>query len=103
MTASSRRVIAFINTGHVIDHMFMLIYPTAVLGMRAEFNLSYGELIALSLGGFLAFGAGSVPAGWLCDRWSRRNMMGVFFIGIGTATMLTKLVQAPWQVACGLA
>jgi hypothetical protein len=45
MTAS-RPIICFINIGHAIDHMFM----------RA-----YRELIALSLGGFIAFGAGSVP------------------------------------------
>jgi hypothetical protein len=69
MTAS-RRIICFINIGHInighaIGHMFMLIFPTAVLGMQADFARPYRELIALSLGRFIAFGAGSVPAGWL--------------------------------------
>jgi hypothetical protein len=32
-----RRIICFINIGHAIDHMFMLIFPTAVLGMQADF------------------------------------------------------------------
>jgi MFS family permease len=100
--APSGRVIGFINAGHVIDHMFMLIYPTAVLGMQAEFPDSYGELLALTLGGFIAFGAGSLPAGWLGDRWSRRNMMAVFFCGIGAATMATGFARTPWQLACGL-
>jgi MFS family permease len=98
----SQRVIAFINIGHVIDHMFMLIFPTAVLGMAASFHWSYSELLALSVGGFIAFGVGSVPAGWLGDLWSRRNMMAVFFLGIGAATALTGLAPSPWLLAAGL-
>jgi hypothetical protein len=53
MTRSSR-VIGFINIGHMIDHMIMLIFPTAVLGMQTDFAQSYSELIAFSLGGFIA-------------------------------------------------
>jgi MFS family permease len=100
---SSRRVIAFINIGHAIDHMFMLIFPTAVLGMQAEFAQPYGELIVMSLGGFIAFGAGSVPSGWLGDRWSRRNMMAIFFLGIGAATVATGFARTSWELATGLA
>jgi MFS family permease len=98
----SRRIIGFINIGHMIDHMFMLIFPTAVLSMGSTFARSYSDLIALALGGFIAFGAGSFPAGWLGDRWSRRNMMAIFFFGIGVATFATGLVQTTWQLAIGL-
>ena len=98
----SQRVIAFINVGHVIDHMFMLIFPTAVLGMATSFGWSYSELLPLSVGGFIAFGVGSMPSGWLGDLWSRRNMMAVFFIGIGVATALTGFAPTPWALAAGL-
>ena len=101
--AASRRIIGFINVGHMIDHMFMLIFPTAVLSMQSTFARPYSELIALALGGFIAFGAGSFPAGWLGDRWSRRNMMAIFFFGIGAATFATGLVQTTRQLAIGLA
>src|SRR3546814_7639739 len=90
-TVLPRRVIGFVNLAHLTDHMFMLIFPTAVLAMEADFGRSYGELLALSVGGFIAFGAGSLPSGWLGDHWSRRNMMGVFFIGIGIAAILAGL------------
>ena len=102
MTARSS-VIGFINIGHLIDHLVMLIFPTAVLGMQADFDRPYSELIALAVGGFVMFGAGSLPAGWLGDRWSRRNMMAVFFIGLGVATIATGFVQTYWQLALGLA
>ncbi len=96
-------VIGFINIGHLIDHMVMLIFPTAVLGMQTDFARPYGELITLALGGFIMFGAGSLPAGWLGDRWSRRNMMAVFFLGLGIATIATGFTQTRWQLAIGLA
>lgn len=100
--ASSRRAIGFINLGHLIDHMFMLIFPTAVLGMETDFARPYSALLVLSLGGFIAFGAGAVPAGWLGDRWSRRNMMAIFFLGIGAAAIATGFAQTRWQLALGL-
>ncbi|MFJ3467043.1 MFS transporter [Pseudomonas sp. NPDC090201] len=99
---SPQRVIHFINAAHVIDHMFMLIFPAAVLGMTHAFALDYAQLIGLSLGGFIAFGACSLPAGWLGDRWSRRHMMLVFFFGIGAASILTGLSTSTTMLAIGM-
>ena len=42
----------------------MLIFPTVVLAMAPEFGQSYSEMLPLALGGFIMFGAGSIPAGW---------------------------------------
>ena len=97
-----RTVIHFINAAHVIDHMFMLIFPAAVLGMLQAFNLPYGQMIGLSLGGFIAFGACSLPAGWLGDKWSRRQMMLLFFFGIGAAAIFTGLSQSVPMLVLGL-
>lgn len=102
MASSNQRIVRFINVAHALDHLVMLIFPTAVLGMGATFGTSYGELLALSLGGFIAFGAGSLPAGWLGDLWSRRNMLAVFFIGAGGATMLTALASSRLMLAASL-
>ena len=78
-----KRSIAFLNWAHAIDHFVLLIYPTVVIGLEVVYQRSYSELIALSSTAFIAFGVFSLPAGWLADRWSRRNMMGAFYIGCG--------------------
>jgi MFS family permease len=101
MTAS-RNMSLFLNIGHAFDHLLMLIFPTVVLAMGAELGRGYAELLPLSLGGFIAFGAFSIPAGWLADRWSRFGMMVLFFFGIGTASILTGLATGPAQIATGL-
>jgi len=101
MTAS-RSLSLYLNLGHTFDHLMMLIFPTVILAMGEEFGRGYAELLPLSLGGFIAFGAFSIPAGWLADRWSRFGMMVVFFFGIGTASILTGLAVGPLQIALGL-
>ncbi len=97
-----RRTVLFLNLGHALDHLFMLIFPTVVLAMSAETGRPYSELLPLSLGGFIAFGACSIPSGWLADRWSRFGMMVVFFVGIGLASMLTGLARSSAEIAAGL-
>lgn len=99
---ASRSMSLFLNLGHSLDHLFMLIFPTVVLAMGEEFGGGYAELLPLSLGGFIAFGAFSIPAGWLADRWSRFGMMVVFFFGIGAASILTGFADGPVQIALGL-
>lgn len=100
----SRRAVsdAYLNIGHALDHLFMLIYPTAVLSMGTDLVGGYGQAITLSVGGFIAFGACSLPAGWLGDRWSRHGMMIVFFVGIGIASVLTGLARDAFEIAAGL-
>ena len=101
MTVPSR-LIGFLNLAHALDHMLMLIFPMAVLGMSAAFDRSYAELLPLSLGGFIAFGAGALPAGWLGDHWSRHKMMVVFFFGTGLASIVVGLARTPTEMAVAL-
>ncbi|MFM9983050.1 MAG: MFS transporter [Burkholderiales bacterium] len=95
-------LIPFINLGHALDHLVMLIFPTVVLALSRDLNRPYAELLPLSLGGFIAFGVLGLPAGWLGDRWSRYKMMTVFFFGLGGALVLTGFATETWQIAAGL-
>jgi MFS family permease len=83
--AARRRSIAFLNWAHALDHFVLLIFPTVVIGLEVVYRRPYSELIALSSAAFVAFGIFSLPAGWLADRWSRRNMMAAFYIGCGVS------------------
>ncbi len=101
---TERRVpFVFLSLGHAYDHLFMLLFPTVVLALEREWQRGYGELLSLSLAGFIAFGAGTLPAGWLGDRWSRTGMLTIFFVGIGTASILTGFARTPFEIAAGLA
>jgi MFS family permease len=93
--------ISFINFAHAIDHYVMLILATVVIELTTVYGWSYAELIALGTPSFLAFGVFSLPAGWLGDRWSRRNMMALFYFGCGVS--LAGAALAPSPVVLGVA
>lgn len=98
-----RKHFFFLNVGHFLDHLFLLIFATvAALVLAKEWGLTYAELIPYATPGLIAFGLFSLPAGWLADRWSREGMMVVFFIGIGLASVATSFAQDPTQIAIGL-
>lgn len=98
----NRFLVPFLNLGHLLDHLAMLVFPTAVVAIGREWGRPYSELLPLALGSFIAFGAFAVPAGWLADHWSRYRTMVVFFLGIGAALFATGFAQSPWQIAIGL-
>ena len=93
----------FLNIGHFLDHMFMLIFATvAALALIREWGLGYSDLLKYATPGFFAFGLLSLPAGWLADKWTREGMVAVFFAGIGLSSVATGMAQTPLQVGIGL-
>ncbi len=92
-----------LNIAHGIDHMFLLIFATAVASIAVEFGYAdWTDLMPYSVGAFALFGLGALPAGRLGDVWGRRVMMIIFFFGIGAAALLTALTQNAWQLAGAL-
>jgi MFS family permease len=96
------RVIGFVNAAHFIDHYSMLIFAAAVIVMGPALGMSYSELLPYATPGFIAFGAGSLLTGWLGDRWSRRHMMAIFFVGIGASMIGVGLVQTKLELGAAL-
>src|SRR6266540_4236557 len=102
-SAARRRAIGFLNWAHALDHFVILIFPTVVIGLEAVYGRPYSELIALGTASFVAFGVFSIPAGWLADRWSRRNMMATFYVGCGLSLAAAGLAPNLIVLAAALA
>lgn len=100
--SSARLTLVFSCIGHAYAHLFVLLYATAVLVIEREFNLPYADLIWLSVPGFVMFGLGAIPAGWLADRWSGAGMLAVYFLGLGGASIVTGLANSTWGLLVGL-
>jgi len=96
--SQAKKIITYINIAHFIDHYAMLIFAAAVIVIAPTFNMKYGELLPYATPGFIAFGAGSLLTGWLGDKWSRRNMMAIFFFGMSLTLLGTSLIQTPLQL-----
>jgi len=104
MAETPRTVALLLNLAHALDHLFLLIFATAVAAIAADFGFSrWEDLMPYSVGAFLMFGLGSLPAGKLGDSWGRRPMMLVFFFGMGASALLAALTRDAWQLAAALA
>jgi MFS family permease len=99
----SKATTLLLNLGHAIDHLMLLIFATAVGSIAADFQLArWEDLMPYTVGAFLLFGLGSLPAGRLGDLWGRRAMMIIFFFGIGASALLVAATQNVWQMAAAL-
>jgi MFS family permease len=91
-----------LNAGHALDHLFLLVFATAVAAIAADWGMVWQDLMPYTVGAFVMFGLGSLPAGRLGDLWGRRAMMVVFFLGIGAAAILVAMTSGVWSLAAAL-
>jgi MFS family permease len=91
-----------LNVGHALDHLFLLIFATAVAAIAAEWGMIWQDLMPYTVGAFVLFGLGSLPAGRLGDLWGRRAMMIVFFLGMGLSALAIAAVPGVTSLAVAL-
>ena len=100
------RQIAYINTAHTFAHYCLLILPTAVLAMAhpgGPFGEEYGPILSLATGAFVFYGLLSLPQGWLAQRFGRKALMSLFFLGTGLSLVACGFARGPVMLALALA
>ncbi|MGH7040571.1 MAG: MFS transporter [Acetobacteraceae bacterium] len=105
MLDPARRQIVFINAAHSLTHYSLLILPTAALVMAVRggpFGPDYGPILALATGMFLFYGAGSLPQGFLAQRFGRKTLMSVFFFGVGLSLAAAAFTDSRLALAVAL-
>ena len=103
MAGPSRTLTLLLNLAHALDHLFLLIFATAVAAIAADFGFTrWEDLMPYGAGAFVMFGLGAAPAGRLGDLWGRRRMMLMFFFGMAASSFLAAAAQNAWQLAVAL-
>ncbi len=103
MAGTPRTLTLLLNLAHALDHLFLLIFATAVAAIAADFGFAgWEDLMPYGAGAFVMFGLGAAPAGRLGDLWGRRRMMLLFFFGIGASALLAAMARNAWQLAAAL-
>src|SRR5260370_1590880 len=96
---SAGLALGFSSVGHFFAHLLMLLYPTVLLVLEGRWGMSYGDLLSLSLGGFVLFGLRALPAGWLRGPWSARGLIVIFFFRTPGAAVPTRPTALPSALA----
>ena len=98
----ARSTTLLLNVGHAMDHLFLLIFATAVVAIAVDWGMAWQDLMPYTTGAFALFGLGSLPSGRLGDLWGRRAMMIVFFVGMGLSALLIATATGVWHLAAAL-
>jgi len=103
MNPTPRAAALLLNAAHAFDHLALLIFATAVGAIARDFGVGrWEDLMPWGVGAFAMFGLGSLPAGRLGDLWGRRQMMLVFFFGLGASMLLAAATKSVAQLAAAL-
>ena len=72
MTRKNSEIVAigFPSESLTIFHLHTLLFPTVLLVLEVQMDLSFKELAELAVPAAFLFGAGALPVGWACGRWS---------------------------------
>lgn len=102
MSAARLRYL-FLNLGHFVDHLFMLIFAKAAYDAGKAWGLGYDEMIVYGTPAAILFGAAAPLAAAAADKWGRNPLIFVFFVGVGVAAILASFAETPLQLGIGLA
>src|SRR5256885_16980851 len=80
-----------LNVGHALDHLFLLIFATAVAAIAAEWGMAWQDLMPYTVGAFVMFGLGSLPAGRVGGPLGRARCVGGVFSRGGGVGALVRL------------
>lgn len=100
---SRNEALHFINVAHFFDHFFLLIFPTAALAIAPAWGMSFADVLFLGTPIYIMFALGTLPAGWLGDRFDRLTLIAVFFVGCGCSSLWISFASNPKALTFGLA
>jgi len=98
-----KRILVFTGVAHALTHYVELTYPALAVVMAPAVGLPVEEVLSWSLAGYLLFGLGALPVGYLSDRFGGR----IFVLGglglAGMSAFMAAFATPGWPIALCLA
>jgi len=91
MQKFEKRAIVYTSACHGMVHIFELTYGTVLIGISQEFGASLLVLGVLANVFGFAFGATSLPSGYLADRMNERHLLIVCCLGMAVSSIAVGL------------
>ena len=92
-----------IYAAHGASHGFVLVLPSVLVTLRAEFGASFTTLGTVATVSSMLYGLGALPAGLLADRVGAPVLLRVFAGASAVCCVLAALAPGIWWLAAALA
>ncbi len=102
-TSNERRILVLAGAGHFVAHFAELMYPTLAVSLAADTGIPLAEVLGWSTIGYLLFGVGALPAGYLADRIGSRRIVLTSLGGTGLAAIAAGFSTPGPMLAAALA
>lgn len=102
-THNERNVLLLTGVAHTATHYAELMYPTLAVALARETGVPLQQVLTWSFPGYLLFGVGSLPAGYLADRIGARRLLNVALAAMGLSTIAAGFSTPGVPLAASLA
>jgi len=87
-TPNERNVLLMTGVPHTATHHAELMYPTLAVALANESGIALERVLAWSFPGYLLFGLGALPGGFLADRFGTRRFVLLALAGMALSLTL---------------
>jgi MFS family permease len=102
MTSREKSILIAVSACHALIHAYMLVFPTVYESIGSALKLEFAGVGFVGMASYLAFGFGSLPAGFLSDRLGPRLLLVLCIAGTTVASILTFLMTSTAGVVAAL-
>ena len=102
MEKFEKQVVGYTSVCHGLVHILELTYGAVLIGIAQDFRASLFILGVLANVMGFAFGAMSLPTGFLADRMSERNLLIFCCLGMGVSSVVIGLSPNIYGLGAGL-
>ena len=101
--AEEKKVAWLASAAHFLTHGYMTLLPAVLVVLTGIEGLTFFEIGVIGTVGYLLYGAGSIPAGILTDRYGAKRMLVIGVIGMAVTSILVGISPVGWFFAVAYA
>jgi MFS family permease len=102
MTSREKSILFAVSACHALVHAYMLVFPTIYKSLGTALRLEFAGVGFVGMASYMAFGFGSLPAGFLADRLGARLLLVVCLAGTTLASILAFVLSSTVGVVMAL-
>ena len=87
------KILVFTSLAHFLFHYYAMLFPALAIPLMLSLKLDLADVFKLGFFMYLLMGIGSLPAGYLSDRFGKKNSIIVFFLGSSISLILAALTH----------
>ncbi|MDD5476111.1 MAG: MFS transporter [Syntrophales bacterium] len=97
------RIILHAGVAHFMTYFYEIAFPALAIPLMLSLRMDLADVLKLGFFMYLLYGIAALPAGFFADRLGNRISLIIFFLGIGTGSIITAFSRTAFSLSLSLA